>query len=717
MRRNAAAALGLAAASAWVALRLATPEPPAFERVRRSFHGTEAVLLDRRGTPLHELRADSDGRRLDWVELRAVSPALTAAVVLAEDRRFFSHSGVDWLAAASAALRSGASRRPRGASTITMQLASLLDRSLRPPGPGSGLPGPGSGLPGPRRTLRQKARQALQARALERRWTKEQVLEAYLNLATFRGELQGVAAASRGLFGKDAHGLDAVESALLASLLRSPASTPERLAGHAGRLLARGGHGAAPEPVLETARRALRGPYRIEPHAAWAPHAARRLLEERGGGGPERATLASTLDAELQRFAVEALRARLRGLSAQNVRDGALLAVDNATGEVLAYVGNAGAGSSAVHVDGVRAGRQAGSTLKPFLYAAALDRRLLTAATLLDDAPFELPEGPGVFRPANYDERFRGPVSVRGALASSINVPAVRTIQLAGVDSFVETLRAVGIGDLRSASFYGPALALGTADVSLWELVAAYRSLARGGRPGPLRLSPGPAGSGPRAFSSEAAFIVADILADREARAGTFGLESALATRYWTAVKTGTSKDMRDNWCVGFSERYTVGVWVGNFDGSPMWNVSGVTGAAPLWAELMDRLHRRRTSRSPAPPKTLVRRRVEFPTPEAGRDEWFLRGTEPAGALARLDGPVARIVYPTSGAVFAFDPEIPPGAQLIAFESEPAGKGLSWELDGTAVAAAEWAPRPGPHRLALVDAARGVLDAVVFEVR
>ena len=238
------------------------------------------------------------------------------------------------------------------------------------------------------------------------------------------------------------------------------------------------------------------------------------------------------------------------------------------SGDVLAYIGNNGVRSSARYVDGTRALRQAGSILKPFLYALAFDRKVLTPVSLLDDSPLELAVGGGSYRPRNYDEQFHGLVTARTALASSLNIPAVRTLQLVGVEDFWSTLRRLGFRSLEESEFYGPSLALGTADICLEDLVNAYRSIANGGVLTASRLTPDtPRSKEGRVFSRGAAFLVSDILSDRESRALTFGLENPLATRFWTAVKTGTSKDMRDNWCVGYSERYTVGVWIGNFSG------------------------------------------------------------------------------------------------------------------------------------------------------
>ena len=239
-----------------------------------------------------------------------------------------------------------------------------------------------------------------------------------------------------------------------------------------------------------------------------------------------------------------------------------------------------------------------------------------------------------------------------------------------------------------------------------------------------MTLRPGePRARARRAMGREAVFLVSDILSERGARGEAFGLSNPLTTPFWSAVKTGTSKDMRDNWCVGYSDRYTVGVWAGNFSGEPMWDVSGVSGAAPAWTEIMLRLHAGRPGRAPAPPPGVARRRVAFAgAPGDGRDEWFLAGTEPpSGRIAAAGPPSAAIRYPVEGMIVALDPDIPDGRQLLFFKAEGGGEGLSWDLDGVPLGPADgpfrWKPVPGSHRLSLVDRDGARVDAVGFQVR
>lgn len=687
------------------ALALALPvavhaAAPSFEEAKRLHVPSEAVLLDRNGVLLHEMRVDERVRRLPWVPLDAVSPALIDAVVRAEDKRFFEHSGVDWRALGDAALDTVVRGTPRGASTLSMQLAAMLEPQLK--------------AAGHRRTVGQKWDQIRAARGLESVWTKRQILEAYLNFSTFRGELAGIGAASRGLFGKEPSGLDEREAPILAALLRGPNAKPETVARRACLVAA----AKSCEAFERLAAEHLNGRPRIDARVALAPQLARELLSR------DARRVQTTLDANLQALTLETLQRQLAQLAGRGVRDAAALVLDNATGEVLAYAGNAGAGSSAPFVDGVKAPRQAGSTLKPFLYELAIEEQLLTAASLLDDSPANLVTPGGLYVPQNYDRDFRGPVSVRTSLSGSLNVPAVRTLMLVGTERFADRLRELGFETVvESGDFYGFSLALGSADVTLWQLANAYRALANGGQWSRLRVLPAPPGRPLAVMDAGAAYIVADILSDRGSRSLTFGLDNPLSTRFWTAVKTGTSKDMRDNWCVGFSRRHTVAVWVGNFDGTPMRDVSGVSGAAPAWLDLMNALHRGETKGlPPARPPSVTAQSVRYVPPiEAAREELFLRGTETSEVVLKPALPAAaRIVYPGDGTIIALDPDIPPEAQRVRFEATVPTEGLAWRLDGEALDLGPeglWKPRHGRHRLVLTDGRGEELDRVQFEVR
>ncbi|WP_233505978.1 penicillin-binding protein 1C [Rhodoferax lacus] len=726
---------------------------PSFNEVQASYQPSDTLILDRHGEVLQRVRTDNTVRRGQWMALQDVSPALRTALVLSEDKRFYEHSGVDWRAVSAAAWGNLWNSKTRGASTITMQLAGLLDEDLK------------RGAGG--RSVVQKIGQTVSAQLLETTWRKDQVLEAYLNLVPFRGELVGIDALSQTLFGKAAQGLDNREAAVAAALVRAPNARPQQVAQRACSVL-QALQGVGPASDCEGLDLFAQAALQRRDYAAsvgFAPHLAQRVLAAQreqmqattktdknfagmgvGVGSASnipRGSLRTTLSAPLQRFASQTLQQQLRELQARHVEDGAVLVLDNASGEVLAWVGSSGELSRAAEVDGVTALRQPGSTLKPFLYAQAIAERRLTAASLLDDAGTQIQTSGGLYIPQNYDHHFKGWVSARTALGASLNVPAVRTLVMVSPDAFHKQLTALGFPLKETGDYYGYSLALGSAEVSLLQLTNAYRTLANGGRFGATRaVSPtattlaASAGATNRATTAQtrpvldarAAFIVGDILSDSNARARTFGTDSLLATRFWTAVKTGTTKDMRDNWAVGYSERYTVGVWVGNASGAPMWDVSGTTGAAPVWAAVMNYLHKSQPSHPPKPPAGVVQMAVDV-AGEAPRKEWFVEGTQqslfglgtnpdstrPTTASATR---AARITAPANGTIIALDPDIPPAHQRLSFAAD--GRDLRWQMDGKIFAqgaSAQWLPWPGRHVVKLVNARGETLDEIRLEVR
>lgn len=682
---------------------------PSFQEVKDSYKKSEAVLLDRHGKAIHELRVDSKGRRLDWVNLRDISPVLINAVILSEDKRFHKHNGVDWKSVGSTVIENLLRETPRGASTITMQLVSILDKKLKPRGS--------------KRTLSQKLKQMKDAMELEKTWSKDEILVAYLNLITFRGELQGISSASRGIFDKDTSGLNEAESLILASLIRSPNASIEDIAKRACLLSNSIRSQSKCEDIKTLAQKRLSRPYTVRQRITLAPHVAYTLLKN----GKE--SIVSTIDGELQRFATEILRHHLMAVRKQNVSDGAVLVVENKTGDILAYIGNIGEGSSAPYVDGIKAKRQAGSTLKPFLYIIAFEKKILTPASILNDSPLDIPTALGIYKPENYENDFKGMISVRTALASSLNIPAVKVLSLIGVETFVQRLRGLGFSHLETDDHYGFSIALGSADVSLYELVNGYRTQANKGMWSEMSLTfEKGKGNHKRIFSEEAVFLITSILSDREARSATFSLENPLSTRFWSAVKTGTSKDMRDNWCIGYSQKYTVGVWVGNFSGEPMWNVTGVTGAAPVWLEVMNYLHHNNPGVTPKPPAGVIVKKIRFQENiESERDEWFIKGTEPI-YLMTGETPVLRntipvmphITYPPDGIIIAIDPDIPEERQMVFFEAETSNINFGWILNNEKIGnmnTIPWTPKQGRYRLSLVDERNRIADSVEFEVR
>lgn len=695
-------ALTLTLATAILAFHIATLPPflPSYAKVRSGWHPSEAWLYDRNGKLIDSVRVDFQARRLAWTKLDAVSQPARDTIVAAEDRRFESHNGIDWIALAGAVRDRIEGQRSRGASTLSMQVAAFLSPDLAAPG---------------QRGWRDKIRQMRAARTLESGWTKDQILEAYLNLAGFRGEAQGIGAAALTLFGKTPDALGRDDALILAALLPNPRAPVQAVAARACTLSR---NKACDTLRIETAE-AL-GPARslaLDP--GLAPHLANRLLTDPGR------KITTTLDTRMQRVATIALRRQLMGLGQDRARDGAVVVIDNKTGDVLAYVGGIGGNSTAAAVDGADAYRQAGSTLKPFLYAEVIERGYLTPASILDDSPVQLDTASGLYVPQNYDHAFKGPVSVRTALAGSLNVPAVRTLLLAGVDNFRDRLWDSGYRGLtEDGEYYGFSLALGSAEVTLLEQAAAYRALAEGGRWSPLRLRADDPETAPRpVYTPQASWIVADMMSDGDARAQTFGIDSALRLPFWAAVKTGTSKAMRDNWCIGFSDRYTVAVWVGNLEGDSMRAVSGTSGAAPVWRDVMLAIHADRPGRAPPVPKGIEERRVAFAGGiEPARSDYFIAGTAQAALVtAPASARRPRIVSPVAGSVYALDPDIPVDRQRMAINVSGQVDGHRLLLDrhdlGPATARPQILAAPGAHRLRLLDPAGAVVDSLIFTVR
>lgn len=571
----------LVVAAACTPLPAALVQGPALPAVR---------VLDRHGRLIHNVRT-SDDKLAERLRLAQVSRWVPKAIVAAEDARFFYHPGVDPLAIARATGQLVWHRRVvSGASTITQQLARSLFH--RP------------------RTLGGKFHEMAVALRIEASLDKAQILDEYLNRIEFGPNLRGIGAASRYYLDKPALDLDLAEAATLAAIPRGPALyDPERgtsrVLRRRNRILERmQKQGLASADQIARARaEPLQLQRRRDPGGAW--HLVRELssgrLEPELFHNGHAQVIRATVDMSLEREVEELVRTAARRVAAYDATAAAAIVVDNRTGQVLAYVGSPDFFSKAAlgHNDGVLAVRQPGSTLKPFVYAAAMQRLGMTAATRLPDVELHLPTARGDYAPQNYDGRFHGPVLLRDALANSLNVPAVYTAHRVGPAAVLELLRRVGFGTLdRSAGHYGAALALGDGGVRLADLAGAYATLARGGRYLPLRYALGaalddgesaypPVPHPERVIDSRIVAVLTDILSDDAARLSAFGRGNALELPFPVAAKTGTSKGFRDNWTVGFTHERTVAVWVGNFDGRPMSGSSGVTGAGPLFHDVM----------------------------------------------------------------------------------------------------------------------------------
>ncbi len=673
---------------------------PSYSSVRESWTPSYSSLVDRNGESLGEIRTNFSVRRMQWVSYSQMSPALIDVLVMAEDKRFWQHGGVDWLALAQAVRTNGKARHKRGASTITMQLAANLTRESRSR---------------KRRGIRQKIQQIRLAGQMERNWTKQQIFETWLNQIDFRGEVQGIGAASFLFADKMPGGITQVEALGLAAMVpapNAPVSVLNRRACNTAQRL---------EPVqdCQSLTAFLRGlSQRNASHAErnLAFHVKRRLGKVAGS------VIKTNLDATLQRAAEKTLASHLRRLKHRNVRDGAILVVDNQSGNILAWVGSNPTSSKARHVDGVTAKRQAGSSLKPFLYELAIENRILNASSILDDSQLELESVQGIYAPQNYDHRFVGPVSVRHALGNSMNIPAVKTLKLVGIEAFLERLQNLGYSDLdQSAEYYGFALALGSVEVSLLEQVRAYRALANGGELAPLLLTPDDKELAPvTVMSAASSYITADMMADPAARQYTFGRNSRLDTPFSASVKTGTSKAMRDNWCIGFTPRFTVGVWVGNFEGDSMSNVSGTSGAAPIWREMIELVQAGQPPQPVPTPDGVETIDVSFvPAIEPARPELFLTGMgRSIVQVVTNDDLQPYVSQPADGTNIALDPDIPPQNQMMRIAIAGKTTGLDLTLDNQPINPDQlWLPIPGSHFLTIRDSDQNLIDQVKFSVR
>ncbi|HVS45676.1 MAG TPA: penicillin-binding protein 1C [Verrucomicrobiae bacterium] len=627
--------------------------------VGRIPHGRGTVTFtDATGAPLGTVSA-SDDDHAAWVPLAQVAPSFRAAIVAAEDARFDRHGAVDVLAllrAARDALRYGAPRS--GGSTIEMQLA----RSLWP-------------TPS---TLGGKLRQIFGAERIVMRSSREAILEAYVNRIPMGGNLYGVQAAARTYFGVDAGDLDLAQAALLAAIPNDPTRlSPYQ---HWSALRARQRYVLARMAALGNitgAQAAIAGREELHvfPRDAGLTDAQHFLFFVYPQVASNATVVRTTIDRGLQRFVAAQVAQVVGALAARHVTDGAALVVDNRTGDVVAYVGSPDYYSDLAlgRNDGVQALRQPGSSLKPFTYELALERRTLLPTSILEDVPTSYPiPGGKLYQPADYSTRFSGPVRVRYALANSLNVPAVGVLSAVGVDALLDRLHDLGFSHLdKPASYYGLGLTLGSGEVSLWELTHAYVTVARVGAAIPLRLMlDAPRVNSPRVGDDATWALVTDMIADPHARAKSFGVHSVLELPFPSAVKTGTSSDFRDTWTVGFSRDYTVGVWVGNFDGSPMRGVSGVTGAGPLWNRIMLHLHERRDPDAFPTPSGYVLEPICATTghrpgascPAVVR-EWIApRDLAHWRSHAPTLGSAFQIVFPHDGDTFALNPPDDPSA-------------------------------------------------------
>ena len=544
------------------------------------------VIVDRHGEPLYEARSGR-GTRGDRLQPSDVPPVMAQATLAAEDVRFRSHVGVDPIAIVRAAWRDLSTMAVvEGGSTITQQLSKLLIARQH-----GGVAARG---------WIAKAREAVVALRLEHRLRKDEILALYLSVAPYGNQIEGASRAAQAYFGHDLASVTTAEAAFLAALpqqptrynpWRNPTAVRQRALHIIQTMASRGWLSSRDAGTA----RAERVSIAREIPASLAPHFVAHVLADVAADHPRR--VETTIDAALQRDVAGIIASHRHALDDHHAENVAVAVLDNHTGQWLAWEGS-GNYFDAAHggtIDGVTSPRQPGSALKPFTYAAAFERGY-DPATVLADVPSQFPtDEPGVlYMPRNYDGDFRGPLLARAALAGSENVPAVLLASEIGVPTVARMLRRSGFTSLGdNASHYGLGLTLGNAEVRLDEMVAAYAMFARGGRwmrPSGVTAIDGqavPASPVESVVSPRTAFWITDILSDDDARAYTFGRGGSLEFSFPVAAKTGTSTAYHDNWSVGYTSDVTVGVWVGNFDRTPLRDSSGVTGAGPIFHDVM----------------------------------------------------------------------------------------------------------------------------------
>jgi penicillin-binding protein 1C len=640
--RRSAAALGVTVLLivGWIALPLpaALANPGPVPRI---------VLLDRHGLPLRATRA---AQALGgWTSLGDLDPKLLQAFLAVEDHRFYDHHGVDLRALGRAAVQDVRARGlVAGGSTITMQLARLL-----------------VGTP---RTIPGKVGQIFWSWRLDLHLDKQTILEQYLNRVPLGQGTAGVTAAADLYFGADPRTLSLGQAALLAALAHAPARDNPLVSverARARRRFALARMTALGFARAEDVQRANMEPVLVHDAAApfLAPHFTTHVLAEVGqGSAVPSGEWRTTLDLGLQTALEAEVRHTVETLRDKGVAEAALVVLDNSDGDVLAWVGSPDFfADTAGQVDMVISPRQPGSALKPFLYGLAFDRGY-TPASVLPDIPHTYETTFGPYRPRNYDRAFHGPVRARDALGSSYNVPAVELAQRIGVASLLATLHTAGFATLdHSAEYYGLGLALGNGDVTLLELANGYRALANGGMWRPVRWNMTSAAplEQRRIMSQQAAALVLDVLSDPVARMPSFGDETPLDFPYKAAAKTGTSRHFTDNWAVVTTGRFTVAVWVGNFNGTPMQGVGGITGAGPLLhraALLVAQRVPPGAFATPAEVGAVAVRICRLSGMRAGPEcppatEWFVPGTAPTETCDWHRG--GRVVLPVEYADWA----------------------------------------------------------------
>jgi len=546
--------------------------------------GDSIILLDRNGEPLdHWVRPDYYRHRT--VNLDIVPKDLVQATLAAEDKRFYQHGGIDFRATARALRDSwDQDRFVSGASTITQQTVKICSQRSS-------------------RTFKTKIHECLTSRHVEMTHSKEEILSAYFNNLDYGNRSQGPLQAARHYFAKPLSQLSLAECALLAGLPQAPSRlnprrNPKAAIKRRNWILDR--MKIVYDIPTERIERAKSEPLQLSEKTV--PRNVPQLVQLLRRHASQK-DIQTSLSAPLQRDITEIARQQIQTLTDKHIQHAAVVVIHNPTGEILVHVASPNFHlANAGQIDATRIARSPGSALKPFTYLLAFEKYGMTPATIIPDIPTSFADARGEKKFINYDRRYKGPVTIHHALANSLNVPAVRTLNaIGGSEALLARLKKCGITTLtENPKHYGLGLTLGSGEVTLMELTNAYATLARMGTYQPVSFFPNITTSASSHTikpnqTTRPAWMLAQTMSDNAARTAAFGPHSHLRLPFPCAVKTGTSTDFRDNWCLGFTAEFTIGVWTGNLDNTPMRGISGVTGAGPIFHAAMIRLHQDHT--------------------------------------------------------------------------------------------------------------------------
>ena len=702
-----------------------------------SYPQESSILYDRNHQPLHHHTRD-DFVRHQRVDIEDVPEFLLQATLAAEDKRFRDHGGIDILASLRA-IKEGVSARKvvSGASTITQQTIKLTGTQES-------------------RTIKTKVSEALKARKFEIFHSKDEILQLYFNLIEYGNRTQGPVQAAAHYFNKPLNQLSLAEYALLAGLPQAPTrhnprTNPEGAINRRNWILDR--MQAEYQIPDDQIIRAKSEPLSLHsPTLSFSSPELAELLKK------QNSKVHTTIDQELQKNVVTIAKTELTKLKAKNVTNAAVVVIHNPTGEILTLLGSPNSRHSpGGEYNAALLPRSPGSTLKPFTYLLGFEQAELNPSSIIPDIPTWYAGDRGPEEIVNFDRKHHGPVTIKRALGSSLNIPVVRVLnEIGGPSKLQDYLQKFGITTLnKDHTEYGLGLTIGAGEVTLLELTNAYASIARLGKFIRPSLTFGDIDS--RVISSaNQCYLIADILSNNHARSHTFGSDSHLRLPFKCAVKTGTSTDYKDNFCVGFTKEFTVGVWVGNINNTPMQEVTGVTGAGPIFKRTMLALHQDHTPTWFTPPRGIISSTVDPHTGKALHSthprfslaesvktiyaieeaqavdyqqgltvldqryvEW-MKQTRPQFILEDTEFNNApeqhfRVLSPTQDATYYLDPDLPNAGAILTLKST--SQTISWHSDTLEITNGSVQLNEGTHSITGTCLSTGNTETIQFNVQ